>query len=222
MSHYKKDDGNLAEMASSILNEFETHKPVLDAGVKIDFLWAYGDRDDDGELCGDAIKKGGVRALGMCKVIGVSERAKGNGDVEIRIDADYWGTIEESEQRAILDHELHHIKPIGHTDEEGRFHPKKDYLERPKIKMRPHTHEVGWFGIIAERHGAASVEVKQARQMMDSHGQLYWPDVAHGAGVGKGIDAAIVRFSRVVDEMAAKGVTMEIVTPRIASKIGEK
>jgi hypothetical protein len=51
----------------------------------------------------------------------------------------------------------------------------RDDLKRPKLKLRKHDVEVGWFAIVAGRHGSASLEIEQAKAVMDSYGQLFWP-----------------------------------------------
>lgn len=50
-----------------------------------------------------------------------------------------------------------------------------DDLGRPKLKMRKHDVEIGWFKIIAERHGAHSIERQQAKIIFDTMGQSFWP-----------------------------------------------
>lgn len=137
-------------------------------GVKIDFVFARGDRDDvSGELLNDALKKNGVKALGITRKIGLKDRALGRGDAEIAIDGDWWDDASEEEQRALLDHELTHLVPTGDCDD----------LRRPIIKLRPHDHEFGWFREVAARHGAHSQERIQARKMMELSGQYFWPSM---------------------------------------------
>lgn len=162
-------------MAAEILNEFESHKPLVEYGAKVDLIFAYGERDDDtGELKGDALTHNGVKALGIAKKCSTKERAMGRGDAEVCLDADYWTGVATPEmQRALLDHELHHISlkvkkgQVVHDD-----------LGRPEIKLRKHDVEIGWFGLIAERHGKNSQEQIQAKTIMDAYGQFYWPALA--------------------------------------------
>lgn len=90
---------------------------------------------------------------------------KGLGDAEILIDADWWEKANEAERKALLDHELQHF---AKTD-------KVDDLGRPKLKMRRHDVQVGWFKSVAERNGVSSQERLQAAQMMHEHQQVFWP-----------------------------------------------
>jgi hypothetical protein len=52
--------------------------------------------------------------------------------------------------------------------------PVFDAVGRPKLLMRKHDHQFGWFDEVAQRHGEASPEVRQARVLMESSGQLYF------------------------------------------------
>ena len=166
-------------MAAEILHAFETHAPLLDAGVTTDFVFAYGERDDDGELTGDAITHHGVKALGLCKKVKLEDRALGQADTRIVIDGDWWSTAPEAEQRALLDHELHHIEVK--VDKRGLV---LDDLQRPVVNLRKHDVEIGWFKVIAARHGIDSQERIQARQIMADNGQYFWPEVAVGLELG--------------------------------------
>jgi hypothetical protein len=47
-------------------------------------------------------------------------------------------------------------------------------LDRPKLTLRRHDFQAGWFHEIAQRHGEASPEVRSAKQLMAGTGQLYF------------------------------------------------
>jgi Putative phage metallopeptidase len=149
------------------------HEPLIAAKVKIDYVFAYGDTDAKGRTMNDALTKNGRKALGICRKIPLKDRALGRGDAEISLDADHWKLCSESEQAALLDHELQHI--AVQTDKGG--YVQRDDLGRPKIRLRQHDVEVGWFNVVAQRHGAASVERIQAKSIMEIDGQFYWPDL---------------------------------------------
>lgn len=171
MPTFQKCPSYVIDMANGLLVEHETHKPVLDARVKIDFVWAFSDKDDDGNPTNDALKKNGVKALGMARKIPLKDRVLGRGDAEITIDGDWWKEANEKEQAALLDHELHHLSLK--IDKRGLVH---DDIGRPVIILRKHDFEFGWFNIIAQRHGQYSQERIYAARMMDNAGQFYWPD----------------------------------------------
>lgn len=169
MATFKRCDDSVKEMADKLLSEFETHKPIVDAKLRIDFLFAFPELDETtGEPVNDALTKNGIRALGICRKIPLKDRAKGMGDAEICLDGHWWEHSDQAEQRALLDHELHHLVPTS----------KRDDLGRPLLKLRKHDFEFGWFSVIAARHGTASQERIQAKRMMDNAGQYFWPDLA--------------------------------------------
>lgn len=160
-------------MAASILCEFETHKPVLDARVKIDYVFAYAKKGEDGEPVEPAITYRGRPALGLCRKIKTKERVLGRGDAEITLDGDWWASHDEAEKRSLLDHELHHIEV--ETDSNGKA--LTDDFTRPILHLRKHDVEVGWFSIIAARHGSHSVERQDAAVIMERFGQMLWPEL---------------------------------------------
>ena len=160
-------------MARDILCQFDTHKPLLDAKVKFDLLFAMGDKDEDGHVVTDAITHGGEKALGLTQILNLKDRAKGNGDCEILLDFDWWDDASEPQQRALLDHELHHVALKKKLDGPIEY----DDLNRPKLKTRKHDVTVGWFKIVAARHGANSMEQIQAKKLMLDGSQYFWPDL---------------------------------------------
>lgn len=171
MATYQQCDETVLELAKVILKQYETHAPILAAKVKIDFLFAFAPRDNDGFPVGDALRLHGNKARGICKIIALKQRALGNGDAEITIDGDWWNDATEDQQAALLDHELHHlVVKLRHGT------PMRDDLGRPLLKMRRHDVDFGWFALIAERHGEHSGEREQARQIMMAFGTYFWPD----------------------------------------------
>jgi hypothetical protein len=147
------------------------HAELLDAEVKIDFVFAKPSLDKDGEPTGNAITHHGMPALGLCRILNLKDRTKGNGDAEILLDYDFWDSASDAERDALLDHELHHLELK--RDKKNRV--KRDDLGRPLFKMRKHDRQFGWFDCIARRHGPASQERQQAREIFSEAGQLYWP-----------------------------------------------
>lgn len=172
MPTFQRCDKSVNEMADELLAKFETHALVKDAKVKIDFVFAYPDVDKYGEPKGCALQKNGHRALGITRKISLKDRALGRGDAEIALDGEWWNDASERAKRALLDHELHHIAVKTHSD--GAV--QRDDLQRPKLDMRKHDIEIGWFHIIAERHGDFSMERCQAKLIVDKYGQYYFPN----------------------------------------------
>jgi hypothetical protein len=164
MPTFKKCDESVREMADELIKQFHQH--LLDNKVKLDFVFAYGDKDENtGELIGNALTKNGCKALGVTRKLPLKDRAMGRGDAEIALDGDWWDGSTDAERRALLDHELNHIATRGQTDD----------LQRPMLRLRAHDFEFGWFKVIAERHKQASQECQQAKVMVDRAGQAFWP-----------------------------------------------
>lgn len=162
---------SVKDLAAQILCATEMHKPLLDARVKIDFVEARACEDPETHKKLDVpITIRGRKAFGLTRVIGPKDRVMGRGDVEVTIDADYWDDLTELQQMALLDHELTHISIK--LDKRGIV---RDDAGRPKINLRLHDIEVGWFNVVALRHGAASQERIQAKSIVDVCGQYYFP-----------------------------------------------
>ncbi len=169
MPTFQRCPKEVNRLADKLINEYESNKPL--ENVKIDYVFAYGDRDDVTEkLLKPALKDKGRVVEGICRKTNLKERALGHGDVEISLDGDWWETANEPQRLALLDHELYHIVVTEDTDD----------CERPIIKLRDHDFEVGWFRVIAERHGRNSGECAQAAKVMLEHGQAFWPDITNG------------------------------------------
>lgn len=154
------------EVHNLVKSLIEKHHPTIDqAGVKFDLLFAKSNG-------GPAVKLNGWPCYAVVRIVGPVERAKGSGDAEIRIDAEQYEKMTEGEKAALLDHELHHVVPIF-NEAEGEW--KRDAYDRPRLKMRPHDVQIGWFTAIAERHGENSIERQQARKMFEENGQALFP-----------------------------------------------
>jgi hypothetical protein len=188
MPTYEKAPKEVTKLADDLLNEFPSHQPIIDADVRIDILMAYAPLDKKTQQPkGVALKLHGARALGICKVVSLKDRVKGCGDVEIRLDGDWWREAALPEQRAVLDHELHHIFVIpGETDD----------IERPVVVMREHDYQFGMFVEIAKRHGSASIEQKMCRKMIEEAGQFLFPGISASAAHADQTEAAVARARR--------------------------
>lgn len=165
----KVTEQEVPKMAKALMERFNTHHPLVEAGVRIDLMFAFGDRDENDNVIAPALKHQGYPALGIARKLALKDRAKGLGDAEICLDYDWWKNADEEQKAALLDHELHHIAVVD---------GKKDAIGRPVIKMRKHDVQVGWFATIAHRHAQHSQERIQAASIMETHGQFFWPEIA--------------------------------------------
>ena len=155
----------------------EKYHPQLDVvGVTVDALFVFGDGDNPGPVH----THGGYPAAASIKILGPKHRAAGRADVELVVDRANYGELEAAQRDALLDHELTHLEVVegGFTLDkdtgELRLVAKLDGQKRPKLKIRKHDRQLGWFDEVAERHGADSPECRQADVLMSSAGQLYF------------------------------------------------
>jgi hypothetical protein len=138
------------------INEFE---------VTITILMATSDKPN-------AIMSAGYPALATMRITSQKERAHGVADAELMIDRDRWEDMTDEQQDALIDHELHHLILVR---DEDTGEAEKDEQHRPKLKIRKHDYQLGWFTEIAARHGMNSPEVTQARIIYDRDGQTLFP-----------------------------------------------
>lgn len=172
MASFKKCDPSVRSLANEILTEFSNFKPLLDAKVTFDFVFAYGARDEAGQLTSNALTLHGAKAYGIARKTSLKERALGHGDCEVSLDGDFWKEAPSEERKALLDHELYHFEVVLNEKT-----VKKDTCGRPTIQIREHDIQVGWFREIAARHGEHSMERKQAKDILETSAQLFWPEI---------------------------------------------
>lgn len=138
-------------------------------GVTIQALFVYGDDSDP------VLKHQGYPAAAVTKIVGTKERAAGLADALIVIDRYTYAGLPGPTKDALLDHELYHLaRPL-----DDRERPKYDVLGRPKLEMRMHDQQLGWFDEIAARHGEHSFEVMQAKELIEGSRQLYFDFMLH-------------------------------------------
>jgi hypothetical protein len=65
--------------------------------------------------------------------------------------------------QAVIDHELRHLM-LAKNKRTGEI--QRDDEGRPKLRIRPHDFEFGWFARTAELYGEESYEVSQAREIV--------------------------------------------------------
>jgi hypothetical protein len=162
MPSYERAPKAIREQVTSVVERY--HSGLADAGIRIDVLMVRPTVDDNDDPTGPAIKVGGYPAVACIRILGLKDRVARGYDAEMLLDADHYELAGEADQVAMIDHEITHIEAV--TDEKGAI--RLDDAERPKLKMRKHDVNVGWFSEIARRHGEASLEIQQARAMLES------------------------------------------------------
>lgn len=142
------------------------HRELED--VSISALFAF----DAEESSKAVLAHQGYPAAAICRITPLRDRALGVADAQIVVERSSWISLSQRQRDALIDHELTHI--TRKVDEENDDEPLSDVLGRPKLVMRKHDHQFGWFDEVAKRHGQASPEVRQARKILEATGQLYF------------------------------------------------
>jgi hypothetical protein len=135
-------------------------------GVRVAGLFIFDDDSGEPVLCHQ-----GYAAQAVCRLTPIRDRALGVADAVIVADRANWLTLSHSQREALIDHELSHLERVI-DGKSGK--PKTDAIGRPKLAMRMHDHQLGWFDAVAQRHKEDSPEIRQARQLIASTGQLYF------------------------------------------------
>jgi hypothetical protein len=156
------------DVTDRIVQLREKHHAEL-KDVTIDGLFIFDDESSDPVLMHQ-----GYPAAGLARIVPLRDRAAGLSDCQIIVDRATWQGLAGEQKNALIDHELNHFEPA--IDKHGKR--KFDALDRPKMRIRKHDWQLGWFDCIAERHGEASLEVMTARQLVAESGQLYFDFVS--------------------------------------------
>lgn len=201
MKIYDRCPDEVKERAGALIQKY--HSDLKAAEVTIDYLFVSNDGDSEEP----ALKLHGYACYAVVKIVGLKERVKGCADAEIVIDRDKWDGLSAERKDALLDHELYHLE-VKRNEEDGSF--KVDSHYRPQLSMKLHDRQFGWFDAIARRHGAASIEVSQARSLVEESGQTYFSflhddEAGAPAAGGDSIHAAVGKF---MDTLRAEGVTV--------------
>jgi hypothetical protein len=134
----------------------ENHGELHNAGVTITALIARSEE-------GPALKVGGKEALGCIRVTKLTERTLGLGDALMILDGESMIAWSSKRLQAVIDHELRHLM-LAKNKRTGEI--QLDDEGRPKLRIRPHDFEFGWFARTAELYGEESYEVSQAREIV--------------------------------------------------------
>jgi hypothetical protein len=161
MKSYSKCPKHVTDIVESLIEKF--HPQLAHVKLAIDLLFVVSD-------AAYPVMAGGYPAYAVVRSVSVKDRVKGCGDAEIVIDKEKYEEMDDKERAALLDHELYHIEPK--RDKFGGF--ERDGHGRPRINMKKHDHNFGWFAEIARRHGMNSIEVKQAMVLRREYSQAYF------------------------------------------------
>jgi hypothetical protein len=134
----------------------ENHGELHNAGVTITALIARSEE-------GPAIKVRGSEAAGCIRITKLAERTLGLGDAVMTLDGESMIAWSSKRLQAVIDHELRHLM-LAKNKRTGEI--QLDDEGRPKLRIRPHDFEFGWFARTAELYGEESYEVSQAREIV--------------------------------------------------------
>jgi hypothetical protein len=162
MPTYQKAPADIRKQVTAVMKKY--HGQLRDAEVIVDVLLASPTVDANGDPTGPAIRVHGYAAVAYIRVLSYKDRVIRGFDAEMTLDANRWEVSSDAEQTAIIDHELQHLELV--TGADGVV--LRDDAERPKLRCRKHDRHFGWFDLVARRHGEDSLEVKQAREILDS------------------------------------------------------
>lgn len=143
----------------------EEHHDDLDV-VTISALFVF-----DLEATEPVLTHQGYPAQAIMRITPIRDRALGMADAVIVVDRSNWMLLSAPQRDALIDHELTHLERVLEEDTDI---PKTDAVDRPKLAIKKHDHQVGFFNDIAARHGDASPEVRMAKAIIAQTGQLYF------------------------------------------------
>lgn len=136
----------------------ENHQELFNEGVTITALIARSEN-------GPAITVRGCEAAGSIRITKLAERTLGLGDAVMILDGERLDAWTSKRLQAVIDHELRHLV-LAKSKKTGQV--QRDDQDRPKLKIRPHDFEFGWFARTAELYGEDSYEVSQAREIVSA------------------------------------------------------
>ena len=160
MKTYTRAPHDVNDRVLRLVNRF--HPDLKKYAVTFDLLFIHGDEP--------ALTLHGAPCFAIVHAVPLKERVKGGADAEIIIDGEKYSRMCEETKDALIDHELFHLE----ISKDGEQIVQYDDLHRPKLKMRKHDREFGWFDEMVRRHGAYSIESQQARMIVKDTGQLYF------------------------------------------------
>jgi hypothetical protein len=154
MPTYRTATKEVTSLISEVMNQY--HPDLEKAGVTVSALFA------------DELRHHGYSARATIKINSVKDRIEGKADCTLTICEPDWEEMSAEERSALIDHEETHLILV--RDEDKRV--KYDQAERPKLKMREHDFQGGYFFEVAERHKESSPEAVSYKPLQARMRQL--------------------------------------------------
>lgn len=168
------------------------YSDVLDAGFTVDAVFCHAARDKEGEPTGPAIKVGGAPALIKASLMSANLVVRGVSEIELQIDGDRWEGLSKAQQNAVIDHGLAHFELVEPSAPDGDL----------KLKKRQPDRSFRWWDDVAKRHGDASIERTEAKELTGAVAKIYFQtEFAFGDTPSNGHDTVAVDETTDYDSM---------------------
>jgi hypothetical protein len=163
MKTYSSASSDLENQIERIRSKFHQDLENVTIGALFDY-----DMDHQHK---PSLKVAGYPVYAYIRITPVRDRAAGAPDAVIVVDRASWLELNAGPRAALIDHELTHLERVLDKKSRQRL---VDAIGRPKLRMRKHDRQFGWFDIVAERHGDQSIEVIQAKELVKGARQFYF------------------------------------------------
>lgn len=163
MNKYTAATLDVARRVKRLVKKY--HPDLAKARVRIDCVFVTTDGED-----GAPVKVNGYPALAAASTVPQKYRPATKADARITIDKEAFEELTDKQKDALLDHELQHFQAV--IDENT---VALDGNDRPRIRMRKHDVQIGFFSVIAQRHGENSQEVIACRALVEHAAEVYLP-----------------------------------------------
>lgn len=150
---YEKCDEDAPQSKAIAAMMHKYHVDLEKAGVTVECLLATNPD-------GSPVKHHGWPCYAKIKIMSLEQRVAGSADARMVIDLDRWSDLHENQRNALVDHELEHLELV--LDKLKK--PKRDDIDRPKLRIKPHDYELTGFDSVIRRHEDAAIEVANYRK----------------------------------------------------------
>lgn len=159
--------GPMVDEAQEVVQEViqKHHQGLADCGATVAILMYYADEDSDQP----ALTVRGKKCRATIANTPLKYRKLGVPDLQISIDADWWGMATRPQQEALVHHECCHRVPK--VDKNGAV--ARDDAERPMFERILHDFDIGVFTRVVQDYGEASSEIEFMREF-DEHRRQQW------------------------------------------------
>lgn len=156
MNTYKIADAEVDKRLRSLRKK---HHPMLDkARVRLEAFFVTTDGED-----GASLRYKGSPTSCKTEILSQVNRVGSKADARILIDKIDWDNATAPQRDAMLDRALTFLK-VKQKEETIVL----DGNDRPKLELRVPDRVFAWFDVVAARHGEASLEVQEAKQVIDN------------------------------------------------------